>query len=703
MSKKECDICCEVLNKSTKKAIKCSYDECGAECCVVCFNRHLLNSTLNPTCMFCNKDLSMDFIWEVSSQKFYNSYIDYRTLIIIVREKSLIPASQHLAENILNERKLTILIEDIKEDISDLNSKFFKIKYSLNDICLEMDLKFKIKKLKYELSFDIKNMTWIDYMHTTRCDVCDACHDNINYDYKYFTCISCNFNTCNMCFRLCLTQKKSCIICDEKILDKEIIDKVPKSFYDKYLKDKKITKKTKIINVKNDKIVELINEKIEANNKVSELAMKIYKYKNKNSEDIKKEDDKKFVKACPGNDCRGFLSSAYKCGICEKFFCPDCEVEKASRNDEDHVCNEDLKATVAMLKKNTRPCPKCSTPIEKSEGCFAENTKIPLYNGEYKMSQDINISDVLIGDDGEPRIVKALLRGIDEMYKIYQNGGIDYTVNSQHKLVLKCKDNKIHEICVEEYIKSNLNLFGYKSNDSKLINIDVHPVGKNKYYGWEVDKNHRFVLSDFTVVRNCDQMYCVVPNCKTAFSWNTGKIDKGVIHNPEYYRQQRELNNGHIPRNAGDNPCGGIPEFHEVSRKFKEYNIPGVFWHRFHRLINHVRFALITDLPTDIGNINNEELRVKYIIGDIDEELWKKKLKMKIKKAEREFNVYQILDMYIHASTDIFRNFMDSGEYEIFTDNSVKLIKYTDEQIIRVNKRYKSRESKFFLERLIRY
>lgn len=561
---KECDICCEIINKSTRKAIKCSYDECGSECCLVCFNRHLLNSTLNPTCMFCNKDLSMDFIWEVSSQKFYNSYIDCRTLIIIVREKSLIPASQHLAENILNERKVTILMEDMKEDISNLNSKIFKIKCSLNDICLEMDLKFKIKKLKYELSFDIKNMTWIDYMHTMRCSLCDVSHDNINYDYKYFTCISCNFNTCNMCFRLCLTQKKSCIICDEKILDKEITDKVPKFFYNKYLKDKKITKK--IINVKNDKIVELINEKIEANNKISELAMQIYKYKNKSSKDIKKEDDKKFVKACPGNDCRGFLSSAYKCGICEKFFCPDCEVEKASRNDEDHVCNEDLKASVAMLKKSTRPCPECSTPIEKSEGC--------------------------------------------------------------------------------------------------------------------------------------DQMYCIVPNCKTAFSWNTGKIDKGVIHNPEYYRQQRELNNGHIPRNVGDNPCGGIPEFHEVSRKFKEY---GVFWHRFHRLINHVRFALITDLPTDIGNINNEELRVKYIIGDIDEEKWKKKLKMKIKKAEREFNVYQILDMYIHASTDIFRNFMDSGEYEIFIDNSTKLIKYTDQQLIRVNKRYNSRESKFFLERLIRY
>lgn len=56
----------------------------------------------------------------------------------------------------------------------------------------------------------------------------------------------------------------------------------------------------------------------------------------------------------------------------------------------------------------------------------------------------------------------------------------------------------------------------------------------------------------------CDQMYCI--RCHTAFSWKTGIIDTGAVHNPEYYRWMRE-NGKDIPRNPLDlinNPCGDV-------------------------------------------------------------------------------------------------------------------------------------------------
>jgi len=81
-------------------------------------------------------------------------------------------------------------------------------------------------------------------------------------------------------------------------------------------------------------------------------------------------DDKPvYTKPCPSDDCRGFLSSAHKCGTCEKYYCSDCHLQKKSRTDDEHVCDEDAKATIAMIRRDTKPCPKCMIGIEKVSGC----------------------------------------------------------------------------------------------------------------------------------------------------------------------------------------------------------------------------------------------------------------------------------------------------------------------------------------------
>lgn len=76
-----------------------------------------------------------------------------------------------------------------------------------------------------------------------------------------------------------------------------------------------------------------------------------------------------FVRACPEPECRGFLSSQWKCGICEKFTCPQCNVVKGLDRDIPHECNPDDLATAALLNNDTKSCPSCGTGIFKIDGC----------------------------------------------------------------------------------------------------------------------------------------------------------------------------------------------------------------------------------------------------------------------------------------------------------------------------------------------
>jgi hypothetical protein len=77
------------------------------------------------------------------------------------------------------------------------------------------------------------------------------------------------------------------------------------------------------------------------------------------------EAPKKFVRKCPMEECKGFMNEDWFCGLCDRHFCEHCNEEVC----EGHKCDPDAVKTMKLLKKDTKPCPKCGTMIQKLSGC----------------------------------------------------------------------------------------------------------------------------------------------------------------------------------------------------------------------------------------------------------------------------------------------------------------------------------------------
>ena len=72
-----------------------------------------------------------------------------------------------------------------------------------------------------------------------------------------------------------------------------------------------------------------------------------------------------YIQKCLSEECRGFLSDDYTCGVCKTQFCEHChEILEPG-----HVCDKNMVKTIKLIKRDTKPCPKCNTMIHKIDGC----------------------------------------------------------------------------------------------------------------------------------------------------------------------------------------------------------------------------------------------------------------------------------------------------------------------------------------------
>jgi hypothetical protein len=165
--------------------------------------------------------------------------------------------------------------------------------------------------------------------------------------------------------------------------------------------------------------------------------------------------------------------------------------------------------------------------------------------------------------------------------------------------------------------------------------------------------------TSITKIDGCDQMWC--PQCRTAFSWNTGEIETGRIHNPMYYEFLRRTQ-GFVPREQGDEV--GCPQDNELvhahallfgrnqGRITPEHNTI-LDIHRQLLHIDHYRPEII-DLTEDTTKLR--DLRVKYLTNKITKEDMCKYLIKNYNNNIRTNEVAQVYEMVVRSVNDTLRN-----------------------------------------------
>lgn len=616
-----CFVCLEDY-KGRVKPVVCQY--CPAHACGGCQQRYLLQTYEDPHCMTCKRGWSPEFMAASFTATFRGTALRlHRRKVLFEREKAVLPALQIYVEY---KRTMQRLDPELHALTKEVGSEWSKEPYNADSIA------FRWRK------------TYDEHYRLTRLIVAKRADIQV--------------------IKIKMEEEAS-MQGGPPALDRSA--DLRKGRYDmmEYKKQREETNRIlqeigPVYNEKKMRLTQIRNEYM-----ITSAA-----YHDRGGPAVRER--KEFIMKCGGDECRGFLSTSYKCGTCEKWTCQHCLVVIGTDKEAEHTCNPDTVESAKTIKSETRPCPKCGTRIFKIDGCFAENTPILMWNGQTKFSQDIVIGDELVGDDGQKRVVETTCSGEDEMYEVSQKRGMSYTVNSKHKLALKDNAMNIVEIIVDDYMallaEEKNNLYGYRSEEAYFkrncdstpnkdwfkSSIEVKPVGKGTYYGWSISGNKRFVSEDMTVLRNCDQMWCVMDGCGTAFDWNSGHIVTGVVHNPHYYEWLRR--NGGAAREVGDIPCGGMPTAIQIIRALNNIEIPNEMITTIMETFRNMQDLLherLPGYPARMPQLIHKEDDVAYLMNELTEAEWKRKLEITEARFNRKKEIGQILQTLITAGSDM--------------------------------------------------
>lgn len=213
-------------------------------------------------------------------------------------------------------------------------------------------------------------------------------------------------------------------------------------------------------------------------------------------------------------------------------------------------------------------------------------------------------------------------------------------------------------------------------------------------------------------VDGCDQMWCT--QCKIAWDWKTQKIIYGKIHNPHFMEYQKKINNGIITRDISDFECNlPVPlsdlwdqvvcntanygtDIKQCDKKLFENILPVI-----HQ--NYVKLtSIVENRQLYLQELHDDKYsRIKYIVGETDENEFKKKIftrNIEIEKWTDIVQLYELFEMICKESLN--RIYYYKLNNNIFINDYVNMIRkellrirnsqlYINRQLFKISFRYK--------------
>ena len=248
---------------------------------------------------------------------------------------------------------------------------------------------------------------------------------------------------------------------------------------------------------------------------------------------------------------------------------------------------------------------------------------------QYNLHHDIYYSDVVTKERRE-FIMKCVVEGCRGFLSSSYKCGLCSTFVCKDCMLVKSEKNDDNHVCLKEDIES-----------VTLIRKETHPCPK---CGIRISK-----------IDGCDLMWCTTEGCETAFSWNTGKISSGTVHNPHYFEWLRRTT-GSVPRNPGDGGCDApitAGQIYRLTLGFPNHIIIilGSIKRCFDDL-HHVRIPQYN--PERTANMY-KEFHVDYLLGEITEDSWIQSIYLRESAMERKESIGLILQTFHNAGVDLMR------------------------------------------------